>query len=427
MRAVSVRLVRAARVAVVVSATAVVAACRGGETSRVAQSDTGVSATGVATPSVLIRVALAADSATAAALADSLAREGWEASSTRRAGDDGRWPVHVIIAGDSVGGALTAKALRDAGLDPAVIGSRPGQRGLAVSLTAVNGGTHGMSARVRWALSGDRRSVLVVEDPRSVENEPLPNGFVFAVEGAPLVQRDSVWDVMPAPDWRRVAYARAYTTTPGEADSIPPREWHRLAGQVGLIESSVRKNAFPTSGMVVAMGVGRPFLIDATTIADTIPFPVTALPIAEGWRVGWSRDGARLAIGAPPDVMGDDAQAARWHFVDPVSGEDRGAVDASALMRLQWTEGPNLDVSTDVDMKQRRAFRSGELDVESEDGWIRVYVHDGARLRAPRIIGPGIALTATANGQFIVAIAGDPTAQSYDPPNHLVVYHIRRR
>jgi len=35
-------------------------------------------------------------------------------------------------------------------------------------------------------------------------------------------------------------------------------------------------------------------------------------------------------------------------------------------------------------------------------------------------------LTATANGEFIVAIVADPAAQSYNPPNQLVVYHIRR-
>ena len=78
-------------------------------------------------------------------------------------------------------------------------------------------------------------------------------------------------------------------------------------------------------------------------------------------------------------------------------------------------------------MRQRRAFRSDDIDVESEDGWIRVYVHDGKRLRAPRIIGPGIALTATANGRYIVAITADPDAKSYDPPNQLVVYHITHR
>lgn len=411
-----------------ISTTAVISGCRAEERARASTTDSATTtATEGVTPGVLIRATLVGDSATAQAMADSLGREGWEASAARRAVEDGRWPVNVRIAGDSTLGALTIRALRDAGLEPSLVGSRPGGGGFAVSVTPVNSGTHGLSARVRWTSSPDRRALLVVEDPRSIENEPLPNGFVFAVEGAPLVQRDSVWDVMPSPNWRRAAYSRAYTTTPGEADSIPPREWHRLAGQVGLIESMVRKNAFATSGMVTAFGVARPFIIDATTVVDTVPFPVTPLDIAEGWRVGWPADGSRLAIGAPPAVMGDDAPASKWRLVDVATGEGRGAVEASALARVQWTEGPTLDISTAVDMKQRRAFRSGELDVESEEGWIRVYAHDGARLRAPRIVGPGIALTASANGQFIVAIAADPDATSYEPPNHLVVYHIRRR
>jgi hypothetical protein len=408
------------------AATTGTAACRGDERSRPARVDSASTGGGAVTPGILVRATFTADSATAAALADSLDREGWDASSPRRPSEDGRWPVNVLLAGDSAVGSLTAKAFADAGLEPAVIGSRPGQRGLAVAITRVNRGTHGMSARVRWALSADRRALLVVEDPRSIENEPLPNGFVFAVEGAPLVQRDSVWDVMPSPDWRRLAYGRAYTTTPGESDSIPPREWHRLAGQVGLIESTVRKNVFPTSGMVTAFGVARPFVVDARAVVDTIPFPVVALPIAEGWRVGWTRDGSGLAIGAPPEVMADDAPASRWHLVDLATGEDRGPTDATSLASLKWTEGPMLDISTAVDMKQRRAFRSGTLDVESEEGWIRVYVHDGGRIRAPRVIGPGIALTATTNGEFVVAIAADPAAQSYNPPNQVVVYHIRR-
>ena len=91
-----------------------------------------------------------------------------------------------------------------------------------------------------------------------------------------------------------------------------------------------------------------------------------------------------------------------------MTGAARGVADTTSLARHQWVQGPNLDVSTAVDMRQRRAFRAGDVDIESEDGWIRVYGHDGARVRAPHIVGPGIALTATANGQFIVAIAPDP-------------------
>ena len=110
-----------------------------------------------------------------------------------------------------------------------------------------------------------------------------------------------------------------------------------------------------------------------------------------------------------------------------MTGAARGTAEAGGLARLQWTEGPSLDVSTAVDMRQRRAFRSDDIDVESEDGWIRVYVHEGKRLRDPRVIGPGTALTATANGRFVLAIAADPDAKSYDPPNHVVVYQILPR
>jgi hypothetical protein len=268
---------------------------------------------------------------------------------------------------------------------------------------------------------------MIVEDPRAVENDPVPNGFVFAREDAGLIQRDSVWDAAPAPDWRRVAYARAYTTQAGETATVPPSEWHRLARDVGLMESVVRKSVFATSGMVTAFGVARPFVVDVTAPVDTTPARAEGLPIAEGWRVAWTADGSRLAIGAPPDVISDDAPAKRWRLVDPSTGAARGVADSASFMHLQWIEGPNLDVSTAVDMKQRRAFRSGDTDIESEDGWIRVYARDGARMRAPRIIGPGIALTATANGQFIVAIAPDPAPKPYGPPNYLVVYHILRR
>ena len=403
-----------------------VAAC-GGDDGKGRSSDTPTTAAAVTVPGMLIRAAVASDSTAAAALADSLNREGWEATYARRVTDAGDWPVNVLIPGDSTLARFAAKALRDAGMVGEPIGSRPVSGDVGVRVIRVNRGTHGMSARVRWTMSGDRRALLVVEDPRAIENDPLPNGFVFAVEGLGLVQRDSVWDVAPAPDWRRIAYARAYTTTPGELDSVPPREWHRLAGQVGLMESEVRKNAFPTSGMVAAYGAARPFVIDLAASDDTLRSTGVGLPIPEGWRVAWTLDGVKLALGAPPQIIADDAAPTRWRFVDPTTGESRGAADPAAFARLQWVEGPNLDLSTAVDMRQRRAFRSDDIDVESEDGWIRVYVHDGKRVRAPRIVGPGIALTATANGRYVVAITADPDAKSYDPPNHLVVYEITHR
>ena len=404
-----------------------VVGCSRGERARADSDSAAASASDAVRTGALVRVTFAPDSAGAAAFADSLTREGWDAESARRASGDSGWAVRVIVPGDAELAKLVEHSLRQSGLEPLFLGRRSRRGTFTVGLIPVNRGSHGMSARVRWTSSNDRRAVLVVEDPRAVENDPVPNGFVFASEGNLPVQRDSVWDVAPAPDWRRVAYARAYTTRAGETDSIPPSEWHRLAGSVGLMESTVRKNAFATSGMVTAFGVARPFVVSLAASTDTATAGNEGLPIAEGWRVAWTRDGSRLAIGAPPEITADDAPASRWRLVEPATGESRGTADSSSLAHLQWTQGPNLDVSTTVDMRQRRAFRAGDVDIESEDGWIRVYANDGARVRAPRIVGPGIALTATANGQFIVAIAPDPATKSYGPPNALMVYHILHR
>ena len=54
--------------------------------------------------------------------------------------------------------------------------------GPVITVTPVNRGTTGMAERVMWALSPDRKAILVVVDPGGVENEPVPNGFLFADE-----------------------------------------------------------------------------------------------------------------------------------------------------------------------------------------------------------------------------------------------------
>src|SRR5689334_1506987 len=176
-----------------VSATLAVA-CSHGDRSRAAGDSATPGAGDAPTTAALIRVALAQDSATATALTDSLVREGWAAELGRRTADTAAWPVSVIVPGDAVLAKLVSNVLRQEGFEPMFIGVRPSRTGIAATVTPVNTGTHGMSARVRWTLSSDRRAVLVEEDPRAIENDPVPNGFVFAREDAGLIQRDSVWD-----------------------------------------------------------------------------------------------------------------------------------------------------------------------------------------------------------------------------------------
>src|SRR5574338_829549 len=59
----------------------------------------------------LIRFAVSPDSDAAAALTDSLAREGWEARAAPRPRDTGEWIVNVVVPGDTSLAAVVAHAL----------------------------------------------------------------------------------------------------------------------------------------------------------------------------------------------------------------------------------------------------------------------------------------------------------------------------
>lgn len=381
------------------------------------------------TPSTIVQVAALSDSAAARAMADSFAHDGWLTRvQPAQAADTIRWRVRLVIPGGLELARLVAHSLVLHGADAIVTSDTALVAAPGVDVHRVNRGTHGMAARVRWALTPDRRAFLVVEDPAGVENDPLPDGFVLAAEPGLVVQRDSVWDVAPSPDWSRLAYARAYTTAPGERPALTPNDWHKLAGAVGLPESMVKEHAFPTSGMAHAYGAARPFVVDLTSAPPASARDTTRdtpLELVEGWRVRWTRDGSRLALGAPPEVIADDGRPARWRLVDPVEGESRGTAQDADLARIAWNEGPTLDVSTIIDIRQRRAFRAGPRDVESEGGWIRVFTRGDGGLRTAHMVGPGIALSATATGEFIAALAPDPRARPYEASNLLVVYHVR--
>jgi hypothetical protein len=296
-----------------------------------------------------------------------------------------------------------------------------------ISVYAVNGGTHGMSARTRWAFSPDSASVLVVEDPVSVEAEPVPNGFIIAREGAApiLVQQDSAWDVAPNAAWTQIAWSRAYASRPGERDSLSAADWADLASRSGLSARETRRAAFPTSGMSTAYGVGRPIILALPAAADTSedadePEP-EALPVGGAWRVGWTKIGDSLALGTVPERVGDDAPARAWHVVDVESGAARRPVGADALVAIIWRDGPAIDAGVVPDTAARSiAVASGT--VESAAGRIHFRPTRGATID----IGLGTALAATRNGEIIVAIAPNADARPNDPKVHLVVYNVER-
>ena len=366
-----------------------------------------------------VQLASFADRESAQRMIDSLDAAGWTTSlrqGTVRA--ETVWRVQIAPTANPDLAARIAYTLSAAGRRPIVVNDSA-RLAADVEVIPVNRGTHGMSARTRWVVARDRRSLLVVEDPVGVEAEAIPNGFVFASDrGSVIVQRDSVWDVAPSPDWRRVAFGKAHVLPAAEGEAVPEATWRRVAAAVKLPLDSVRRNAFMTSGMVPAYGFAQPVVLDvsARAVGASMTQGGTTLPIAGGWRVRWAEDGDVLAIGSKPERVQDDSPSASWLGVDPATGAVIGPLEQTELDPLQWVEGPVMDVSVDVDFREARSLAIDDGTLESRGGWVRL---NG------RIIGPGLAVAATRSGEFIVALAPRADARQYEAKVEPVVYRTR--
>jgi len=378
-----------------------------------------------------VQVGAFADSVHAHALRDSLQRDGWTAylrADDRIAapGAPRRWLVRVGPSQNLAYAELVAHALRRAGGEALVAqDSGPREAQGVAAFTRVNYGTHGMIARARWALAPDGRSLVVVEDPASVENDPLPNGVFFGSEdGLRWMQLDSVWDAAPAPDWRRLGYGRAWLLAErgraGAADSLATATWAAVAETLAVPVAAARRAAFRASGMSMLWGIAQPG-VAVLDSADGAPPQRVLYPAATGWRVGWDEAGTALLVGAPPEHPRDDSPATRWQRLDLVSGSLRAArapdtaAGAGGGAAPRWVAGPLLDVTLDAD-----TVRAGPIEVDggrivSEGGWIRLGGHR---------LGPGVALAATRGARYVVALVPDPAAKDGEPKEMLAVYVV---
>ena len=202
-----------------------------------------------------------------------------------------------------------------------------------------------------------------------------------------------------------------------ERPEIPAAEWTALARRTGLSGDSVKKAAFPSSGMSTAYGLAQPAFYDLGVARVDSARAAVVLPMAGGWRVGWSATGDALLVGTNPARAGDAEPSPHWLAVDL-----RGRAvtsDSEAPATVDWTTGPTLDVSIPIDFTSRHTITGGTRAIESGDGWIVV-----SERGTKRIVGPGTALVATAKGRFVAALVPNAPAKTPGQPARLVVYDL---
>jgi len=284
-----------------------------------------------------------------------------------------------------------------------------------VTVTSVNRGTHGMRERVSWLFSPDKKAVLVVADPISVEADALPNAFFFGDETRAFqTQVDSVWDVAVSPDWKWIGFGRAYTVVAGE-DPLTSYMVD-VSRRTRIDTATLRASWFATSGMVTHYSVAQPGVIripDDPRQAGAVDSAVPRLfPIARGWRVRWTADGKTLALGNNPAGVGDDEPSKSWAALDPATGAMHVSLPSNTdLAEPAFTKGPELELSVPVDMSSRPAIRfergGKSYSIETQRGVITLVeaAVGSAPAPAPKVIGAGVALAATAGGRYVIALA----------------------
>lgn len=312
-----------------------------------------------------------------------------------------------------------------------------GRAGPVVTVTPVDRGTGGMAERVRWVFSPDRKAVLVVADPVGVENDPVPNGFFFGDEARGFqAQVDSVWDVAPSPDWKWIGFGRAYQIVDGSGTGSG--QLADVARRTSIDTATLRAGSFASSGMSMSRAVAQAGVIripdNPRQQAASDSSAPRLFPVALGWRVRWTTDGSTLALGNNPGAASDTAQSQTWAALDPATGQLHGSLPANAkLAELKFTDGPTLDRSLVVDISQGRSIPIQRGDktytIESRRGVITIAEPPGGgptggTTGAERVVGAGVALAATANGRYIIALAPKSRPQRNEIAVEPVVYTV---
>lgn len=332
----------------------------------------------------------------------------------------------ALVALIALGGCLVDTSKKETSADTTHLAP-------VVTVTAVNRGSQGMAERVLWTFSPDRQSVLVIADPGGVENEPVPNGFFFGDESRGFqTQMDSVWDVVPSPDWKWIGFGRAYSVVGGAgtgSDLLTD-----VSRRTSIDTATLRAGSFASSGTSMSRAVAQAGVIHipenprANAASDSAAPKL--FPIARGWRVRWTADGSTLALGNSPSRAIDNEPSQTWSALDPVTGALHGTLPAnSKLADVKFTQGPTIDRSLPIDMTQsppiqiRRGTQT--FTILSTRGVITIADPPGVgSTGAQRVVGAGIALAASASGRYIIALAPRARPGPNEPAVEPVVYTV---
>ena len=206
-----------------------------------------------------------------------------------------------------------------------------------------------------------------------------------------------------------------------------------VARRTRIDSATLRAAWFSTSGMATHYSVAQPGVIripdDPRSPSAVDSAAPRLFPIARGWRVRWTADNSILALGNNPSGVGDDEMSKSWAALDPTTGSMHTSLPGNAkLSEPAFTKGPELELSVPIDMTSRppiKVEREGKsYTIQTQRGVITLVETTGAAAGAPKVIGAGVALAATAGGKYVIALASRQRNKPGEMAIEPVVYTV---
>jgi hypothetical protein len=243
------------------------------------------------------------------------------------------------------------------------------------------------SDTLQWVARTDSCAMVVRSFGPTGRKTSFGSSWISVAEGSGTIGPGSSIDVSPSPDWKQLAYTSSVRLP---ADST---RWKTAVEGVTLSFEDVRRVAQPRAdgSLWVTFAVVEPPSEECA--GDGCPTPLVS-PAFGGWRIGWTADSRYLLLASRGD-------SSHWTAIDPTTRQPV-AGDAKTPHQLNWS---SQSVAAAMDSPRTIGITGGgPYRFTSRGDSIVVHGPDRNGRLTDRVVGAGVPVAVTQNGQYLLAV-----------------------
>jgi hypothetical protein len=243
------------------------------------------------------------------------------------------------------------------------------------------------SDTLQWLARTDSCAMVVRSFGPTGANNGFGGAWMSVAEASGTIGPGGSIDVSPSPDWKWIAHASAVRLP---TDST---RWKNAIEGVTLSFEEVRQVAESRAdgSLWVTFVIVEPDPEGCMGGGCSTPL---VSPVHGGWRIGWTANSRYLLLAKRGDSL-------HWTAIDPATRKPV-ATEAQTPVRLNWaTQG----VASSIDAPRNVAITGGgSYRFTARGDSILVRGPDRSGRTADRVVGAGVPVAVTRNGQYLLAV-----------------------